>query len=263
MKSRVIFLVVGPLILLLVACGGSSASTSTPITAPTPTPVPTSTPVPAPTPTPVPTSTPVPVWLIAVESYGNLAEEIVEETLADVDYGYDAMNDPNGCTYSQIDDARDRLSLAFRNQESSENELRLSRRAIEAPIAVEEAAVTLNHATVEAVSAIVDSLRIDLEWTELGFSMIGEEGYKGKSCREGKVRRSPELIQQLESFDESHIEFRKNRSGGPDSCELGAEKLFSQPSIPLVYELISKIGGDLATFCASNTYHLLPAEIAE
>ena len=228
MKSRVVFLVISTLVVLLVACGGNSAPTPMPTSIPTlaptpmptfiptlaPTPMPTSIPTLAPTPmptfiptlapTPLPTSTPVSLWLIAAQGYTELAEEIVFEALADVNYAHDALNEPNDCTYMHVREARQRLTNAQRKHEGFDDELRTARREMKAPAEIEEGALTLGYATMEAVLETFDSLDNRLGWTEVAVR-VSREPF---GCVSDDEDRMPEdLVQQLESFDKSLIEF--------------------------------------------------------
>ena len=50
-------------------------------------------------PTPIPTPTP-PAWLGAAEEYADLAQEVVKDTLADVDFAFAAMSDTEKSTVS-------------------------------------------------------------------------------------------------------------------------------------------------------------------
>lgn len=145
-----------PVILSLFLCSAlltACAAEPTPTPIPTPTPAPTATPLPTPTPTP-------PAWLGAAEEYANLAEEVVKDTLADVDFAFAAFGDTERENHVRIREAEARWETAAARQKQYESELNDARRDINGPAAVEESASALNNAASQVHFDALDDLEL-------------------------------------------------------------------------------------------------------
>ena len=127
-----------------------------------------------PTPTPIPTPTP-PAWLGAAGEYADLAEEVVKDTLADVDFAFAAMSDTEKINSVRIREAEARLELAASRQEQYESELNDARRAINGPAAVEESASALSNAVSEVHFAALDDLDGVIGWADLLVDIEGSD----------------------------------------------------------------------------------------
>ena len=127
-----------------------------------------------PTPTPIPTPTP-PAWLGAAGEYADLAQEVVKDTLADVDFAFAAMSDTEKINSVRIREAEARLELAASRQEQYESELNDARRAINGPVAVEESASALSNAVSEVHFAALDDLEGVIGWADLLVDIEGSD----------------------------------------------------------------------------------------
>lgn len=125
-------------------------------------------------PTPIPTPTP-PAWLGAAEEYADLAEEVVKDTLADVDFAFAAMSDTEKSNSVRIREAESRLELAASRQEQYESELNDARRAINGPAAVEESASALSNVVSEVHFAALDDLDGVIGWADMLVSIKGAD----------------------------------------------------------------------------------------
>ena len=158
-----------------------------------------------PTPTPIPTPTP-PAWLGAAGEYANLAEEVVKDTLADVDFAFAAMSDTEKINSVRIREAEARLELAASRQEQYESELNDTRRAINGPAAVEESASALSNAVSEVHFAALDDLDGVIGWADLLVDMEGLDADL-KGFRE-KAQGSDALSAASSQFDTALADFK-------------------------------------------------------
>ena len=158
-----------------------------------------------PTPTPIPTPTP-PAWLGAAEEYADLAEEVVKDTLADVDFAFAAMSDTEKINSVRIREAEARLELAASRQAQYESELNDARRAINGPASVEESASALSNAVSEVHFAALDDLEGVIGWADLLVDIEGADA-DIKGFREG-TQGSDALSAASSQFDTALADFK-------------------------------------------------------
>lgn len=158
-----------------------------------------------PTPTPIPTPTP-PAWLGAAGEYADLAQEVVKDTLADVDFAFAAMSDTEKPNHVRIREAKARLELAVSRQEQYESELNDARRAINGPAAVVESASALSNAVSEVHFAALDDLDGVIGWADLSVDMEGLDADL-KGFRE-RAQGSDALSAASSQFDTALADFK-------------------------------------------------------
>ena len=158
-----------------------------------------------PTPTPIPTPTP-PAWLGAAGEYADLAQEVVKDTLADVDFAFAAMSDTEKPNHVRIREAKARLELAVSRQEQYESELNDARRAINGPAAVAESASALSNAVSEVHFAALDDLDGVIGWADL---LVDIEGSDADLKNFGEEAEGSDALSAASSqFDTALADFR-------------------------------------------------------
>ena len=185
----------------------TATATPAPTLTPTPMPTPTATLAPTPTPTPIPTPTPTPpAWIGTAEEYANLAEDVVKDTLADVDFAYEMFSDTTKSNFTRMREAISRKEIARSRQERYEPELNDARRAINGPASVEESASALSNAVTQVLFHALDDLRIFIGWADLSVDMEGLDADL-KGFRE-KAQGSDALSAASSQFDTALADFK-------------------------------------------------------
>ena len=156
-------------------------------------------------PTPIPTPTP-PAWLGAAEEYADLAEEVVKDTLADVDFAFAALSDAEKPNRVRIREAESRVELAASRQGQYESELNDARRAINGPASVEESASALSNAISEVHFAALDNVERAIGWADV---IVDIEGSDADIKSFGEETQESEALSAASSqFDTALADFK-------------------------------------------------------
>ena len=154
---------------------------------------------------PTPTPTPPP-WIEAAEGYSALAEEMVKDVLADVDFAFAALDDTTKPNHVRIREAESRVEIAVSRQKEYEVELNDARRDIKAPAAVEERASALSNAVSQVHFDALDNLERAIGWAGL---LVDIEGNEADPQGFGeKAKASDDLSASMERFDAALADFK-------------------------------------------------------